>query len=94
MTVVGINQPHYLPWLLYYERFRRVDIHVVLDHVQFEKNSLVNRNRIAKIGGDPFYLTVPVSTKNQFGNLALNSLLICNSFNWQNKHIKAIEMNL
>ena len=43
---VSINQPAYLPWLGYFDRIAKSDLHVVLDHVQFEKNSMVNRNKI------------------------------------------------
>ena len=44
---ISINQPAYIPWLGYYERIANSDVHIVLDHVQFEKNSMVNRNIIA-----------------------------------------------
>jgi hypothetical protein len=41
--IVSINQPAYLPWLGYFDRIAASDVHVVLDHVQFEKNSYINR---------------------------------------------------
>ena len=48
--IVSINQPAYLPWLGYFHRIAISDIHIVLDHVQFEKNSFVNRNKIRTKG--------------------------------------------
>ena len=94
MIKIGINQPHYLPWRLYYERIKEVDLHVVLDDVQFEKNSLVNRNRICKLKQDPFYLTIPLDTKGKFGDLAINKISSSKTINWRRKHINSIKSNL
>jgi hypothetical protein len=88
--IVSINQPAYLPWLGYFDRIAHSDIHVVLDHVQFEKNSYVNRNQILSPNG-PAWLTVPVRTKGRFGNLDIKSLEIDRSQHWQRKHLRTIE---
>ena len=88
--IVSINQPAYLPWLGYFDRIARSDIHVVLDHVQFEKNSYVNRNQILGANGAT-WLTVPVRTKGRFGNLDIKSLEIDDSQRWKRKHVKSIE---
>ena len=87
--ILSINQPAYLPWSGYFDRIARSDLHVVLDHVQFEKNSYVNRNRILGKDG-PFWLTVPVRTKGKFGDLPINELEIDQSSNWQRKHLQSI----
>ncbi len=44
--LVGIHQPHYLPWLRYFEKIARSDVFVVLDNIQFAKNGWQNRNKI------------------------------------------------
>jgi len=90
--LISINQPAYLPWLGYYERIARSDIHVVLDHVQFEKNSMVNRNKIRTKQGW-CWLTVPVKTKGSFGDLAINKLAIADIPGWQNKQLKTLHSN-
>lgn len=36
---ISINQPAYIPWLGYFERIANSDVHIVLDHVQFEKTA-------------------------------------------------------
>ena len=87
--IVTINQPAYLPWLGYFDRIRRADVHVVLDHVQFEKNSFVNRNKIRK-QGNSLMLTVPLKTKGRFGNLAINHLEMVDC-PWQKKHLTSIK---
>ncbi len=57
---VSIHQPAYLPWLGYIEKMQQSDIFVVLDTVQFSKNSFDNRNRIQLPNGKDFWLTVPI----------------------------------
>src|SRR4051812_40502325 len=83
--LLSINQPAYLPWLGYFDRIARSDAHVVLDHVQFEKNSFTNRNKIAAANG-PQWLTVPLLTKGKFGDLAINRIEIDNGQAWRKKH--------
>jgi hypothetical protein len=90
--IVSINQPCYLPWIGYFDRISLSDLHVVLDHVQFEKNSFVNRNRIRSQTGW-IWLTVPVSTKGKFGNLPINSLEISDGGRWKQKHWGSIQAN-
>jgi hypothetical protein len=83
--IVSVNQPAYLPWLGYFERIARSDVHVVLDHVQFEKNSFVNRNRVLSADG-PTWLTVPIKTKGRFGDLPICDVEIDNQRPWRRKH--------
>lgn len=90
--IVSINQPAYLPWLGYFQRIAASDLHIVLDHVQFEKNSFTNRNRIKTPQGGA-WLTVPVRTKGQFGQLAINTLTINNLTPWRKKHWQSIRTN-
>ncbi len=88
--IVSINQPAYLPWLGYFHRIAASDVHVVLDHVQFEKNSFTNRNKVP--AGDGWcWLTVPVRTRGRFGRLPINELAIDNSVHWRQKHWRTIE---
>ena len=87
--IISINQPGYLPWAGYFDRIAKSDLHVVLDHVQFEKNSFVNRNQILGQAG-PFWLTVPVRTKGRFGNLSIANLEIDTSQFWRRKHLESI----
>lgn len=89
---VSINQPAYLPWLGYFDRIAKSDLHIVLDHVQFEKNSVVNRNKIKTPRG-PCWLTVPVQTKGKFGKNPISGLLIDNDVPWRRKHWRGLNQN-
>lgn len=90
--IASINQPAYLPWAGYFDRIVCSDIHVVLDHVQFEKNSLVNRNKI-RIPTGTAYLTVPLQTKGRFGDLPICSLTTHDAQIWSKKHLKSLQAN-
>ncbi|HSI87152.1 MAG: WbqC family protein [Candidatus Methylacidiphilales bacterium] len=87
--IVSINQPAYLPWLGYISRIEKSDLHIVLDHVQFEKNSFTNRNKI-RTKENWCWLTVPVQTKGKFGELPINHLGIAGEKNWSRKHWQSI----
>lgn len=89
---VSINQPAYLPWLGYFDKIQRADVHVILDNVQFEKNSYINRNKVKCKEGE-MWITVPVKTSGKFGNLEIRKLEISQGRNWQRKHWNAIECN-
>jgi len=91
MTRIGIHQPAYLPWLGYFNKIKESDIFVFLDSVQFEKNSFINRNKIKTPQG-PLWLTIPVKTKGHMSE-TLASTEIDTSKPWQQKHLRAIELN-
>ena len=58
---VGIHQPHYQPWLRYFQKIAASDVFILLDDVDYTKNGWQNRNKIK--GPDGWlYLTVPVSS--------------------------------
>ncbi len=90
--IVSINQPAYLPWLGYFHRIAVSDAHVVLDHVQFEKNSFTNRNKIRTQTGW-CWLTVPVRTAGKFGELAINEIEISSEKKWAFKHWQSLRLN-
>lgn len=90
--IISINQPAYLPWTGYFHRIAISDRHVVLNHVQFEKNSFTNRNKVRTSNGWT-WLTVPVETKGKFGNLPINELTLAGDVKWQQKHWRTINQN-
>ena len=73
--IISIHQQAYIHWLDYFERIFMSDVHVILDHVQFEKNSMVNRNKV-KTSNGWVWLTVPVASKGKFGESGINNIRI------------------
>jgi hypothetical protein len=63
---VAINQPTYLPWMGYLDLISQVDLFVILDNVQFVKQSWQQRNRI-RGGGGLQWLTVPIVFRGRSG---------------------------
>jgi hypothetical protein len=90
--IVSIHQPPYLPWLGYFHRIAISDVHVVLDHVQFEKNSFINRNKVRTADGW-CWLTVPVKTAGKFGNLPIHGVEIANGRPWATSHWGTLRLN-
>lgn len=88
--IVSINQPAYLPWLGYFHRIAVSDLHIVLDHVQFEKNSFTNRNK-ARTKEGWCWLTVPVKTRGKFGDLEISKIAIAREHHWAQKHWATIQ---
>lgn len=93
---ISINQPAFLPWFNYFKRISEVDTFVLLDDVQYEKNSNINRNKIQNIDTKKdLYLTIPVKKKSLKSreNLIMNSLIDHQS-NWRKKHLNSINQIL
>jgi len=61
VTTAAVMQPTYLPWLGYLDLLDQVDTFVLLDTVQFDYRSWQHRNRIPGPGGEPTWLSVPVT---------------------------------
>ena len=87
---VAIHQPSYLPWPPFLEKALRSDVFVLLDDVQFEKNSEQNRNRI-KTGQGEIWLTVPVSR--QAATRIPDVSIPAEQDTWRRKHRKSIEFS-
>jgi hypothetical protein len=87
--IVSIMQPAYLPWLGYFDRIGRADLHVVLDHVQLEKRGFTRRNRVRTPEGWS-WLSVPVLTKGRSREVGIDALEIADDSDWARKHRETI----
>lgn len=56
---ISAHQPHFLPWLGYFNKVANSDVFVWLEDVQFRKNYFQNRTKI-KAHNEELWLTVPV----------------------------------
>lgn len=87
---IAITQPTYLPWLGYFDLIDQVDTFVILDTVQFEKQSWQQRNRIKTPTG-LMWLTVPVAFRGRLGQ-RIEEVEIRDAEFWR-KHLRGIEVN-
>lgn len=88
--IVGIHQPNYIPWIGYFYKIYKSDIFVVLDDVQYVKNSFADRNKIKTPQGD-CYLKAPVEVKSAISKYC--DVRLKDELKWREKHLKTIEMN-
>jgi len=87
---IAISQPTYLPWLGYLDLMDQVDLFVLLDSVQFEKQSWQQRNRIKTPVGLQ-WLTVPVCFRGRLEQ-RIHQVEIRDP-GFAGKHLRAIELN-
>lgn len=87
---IAIMQPTFLPWMGYFDILDQVDLFILLDDVQFVKQSWQQRNRIKTPAGLE-WLTIPVIFRDRFGQL-IKDVEIGKLDFWK-KHIRSIEVN-
>ncbi len=88
--VVGIHQPNFLPWLGYFHKMVRSDVFVLLNDVQFSKNSVGNRSHIKRKDNIASYLTAPVKLS-QKSFSAYNQVELDFGPRWPDKAINSIK---
>lgn len=88
--IVGIHQPNFIPWIGYFYKIYKSDVFVLLNDVQFIKNSYADRNSI-KTSQGTCYLKIPLELKSHTANY--NEIRIKHELKWQDKQLKTIEMN-
>ena len=92
--IVSIAQPTFFPWIGYYNIIKNSDTFVFLDNVKFEKHSWQMRNRVknsSKQDDSQVWMFIP--TSDVPSDTLIKDVLIDNSKNWKEKHIKTLENN-
>jgi hypothetical protein len=87
--LISSHQPHYLPWLRYFEKIARCDLFIILDDVLYDKNGFQKRSKIKTDQGWT-YLTVPIRKHTQ---RPIYEIEIDNSINWRLKHRRLLELH-
>ncbi len=90
MIIAAMHQPHYMPWLGYFEKIQKADLFVIVDHVQFERKGWQNRNYIKSQHGK-LMLSIPVVHRSREETILEKE--VCFRNNWRYKHFKSIEWN-
>lgn len=90
MSTCVIFQPTYLPWAGYFDLIDSADQFVLLDNVQFEKQSWQQRNQIRTFNGLE-WLTVPVRIKGRFGQ-TIGEVELSNP-EFFRAHLRAVELH-
>jgi len=85
--IVSIHQPHFLPWLGYFNKALRSDVFVWLHSVQYRKNNFQNRTSIKNVNEQPLWLTLPVHAKLE---TSIDEVTIATP-EWREKIFKTVE---
>ena len=88
--IIGIHQPHYFPWLGYFDKMAKSDVFILLDDVQMEKGSYMYRNRILDQNGRIVYLTIS-GDKHGFLHRSYKEIASSNDAVWLQKQAMAIK---
>ena len=86
--ILAVHQPHYLPWLGYFDKIKKSDCFVFLDDVRYKRREFQNRNKIRTKNGW-MWLTVPVLSKGLKKQL-IRDVRINNTADWQKEHWKSL----
>lgn len=87
---VAIQQPHYFPWLGYFDKMAKVDLFVFLDEVQIQKSSQMIRNRILNPNGEPAYITI-MADKKGHREKKYSEIMTINNSEWKETHLRLIK---
>jgi hypothetical protein len=58
--ICAVHQPNYIPYLGFFDKYKKSDIFILYDTAQYSKNDFHNRNRIKTANG-PLWITIPTS---------------------------------
>jgi hypothetical protein len=87
---ITIHQPNYLPYFGYFQKMAQADIFVLLDNVQYSKDSYTQRVKI-RTQNEWIWLTIPIEKTNNF-RLIRDVKLPLDS-RWRKKHKVSIISN-
>lgn len=88
---LAVIQSHYIPWAGFFDLIGGCSDIVILDSVNYSKNSYFNRNRLIGPNG-VFWLTIPVRTDGRFGQ-PISEVEISDN-RWAKKHLRSVEQSL
>ncbi|MDD1698851.1 MAG: WbqC family protein [Methanoregula sp.] len=87
---VAIHQPNYLPYTGYFQKMAMADIFVLLDTVQYSKDSFTQRVKI-RTKDEWIWLTIPVEKSNNFK--MIRDVRLPGDSKWKIKHKNSLEAN-
>lgn len=87
---VAIHQPNYLPYIGYFQKMASSDIFVILDNVQFSKDSFTQRTKIRTPNGW-MWLTIPIEKK--YFYQPIFDIFLPEDKSWLKKHKMSLTSN-
>lgn len=91
MKKILIHQPDFLPWCIYLDRWKRSDLMIFLDDVQFIRRGWQHRDKLI-LSNQEDWFGIPIKKSGHF-NARISEIEIDYSSNWQKKIFGQIEQN-
>nr|MBP6314455.1 WbqC family protein [Chitinophagaceae bacterium] len=89
--IAAIHQPNFIPWIGYFYKIAKSDIFILLDDVQYSKNSFINRNQIVTPQGAN-WVTLSVKQSGKFAQ-NINAVILADREKNVSTILKSIEGN-
>jgi len=86
---VAIHQPQYIPWPGYFAKILSVDTFILYDSAQYQKNSIINRNKLL-MNKKEHHLTIPTQAGRTQDKIKEKKTVIDG---WRVKHLNVIKGN-
>jgi hypothetical protein len=87
-VILSGQQPNYLPWIGLFHKIAQSDRFAIVDHVQYVRRSVINRNKILGVDGQPLLLTVPIVARGRRLE-RIAEVEVNNRERWWEKHLKS-----
>jgi hypothetical protein len=87
---VTMHQPNYLPWIGLFAKINLSDCLIIYDSAQYEKNGVINRNKI-RTGSGSLYLTIPVGKLPV--DTRISDIVLPRNNKWKQQHWRTIYQN-
>jgi hypothetical protein len=87
--IACVHQPNFIPWMGFFAKIAAADVYVVMDNVQFPRNTWVNRVRVGG-NGPAVWLTVPVRHASRLA-IRIDEVEISWESDWTRKHLATLE---
>jgi len=72
-----LHQPEYFPWLGFFDKLRQVDLFVLYDTVQFNRESMQHRTRLWNPhNNSPYWLTIPYNHEGELESREIQHLTV------------------
>ena len=89
IMIATIHQPHFIPWIGYFNKLLNSDLFIVLDDVQFRRRYYQNRTDILSTSGQKLKITIPI--KGTSRNTIIKNIQLEVNEKWISRFFKTIE---
>ena len=91
--IASIHQPDFFPWLGLFDKIKRSDVFIILDHVENNPRDPLWTKRVQIIcNKKPYWLTIPLEQSKELLFQPIYQMRMSNVFKPQ-KHLQTIKQN-